>query len=73
MSENNENEHPPLNPPLKKRFMLRCPRCRWARIINNQKTDLDDLIYIKPNCAGCGKIKKYKCIKCGTPCPLKKI
>lgn len=56
-----------------KNFVLRCPRCRWARTTSGLASDLTDLIHIKPTCNSCGKLKKYKCPKCGTACPLKRI
>ncbi len=59
--------------PTPKNFALRCPNCRWGRLSTGTKDDLVDLSYIKPTCAGCGKIRKYRCPKCGSPCPLKRI
>jgi hypothetical protein len=56
-----------------KNFAIRCLKCRWARLSSGLTVDLQDLIEVKSNCAGCGKFKKYKCPKCGTACPLKRI
>lgn len=68
MSEDNvEQSSAPKN------FVLSCPNCRWSRTSSGITKDLADLIYIKPTCQGCGKIKKYRCPKCGGACPLKRI
>lgn len=56
-----------------KNFQLKCIQCGWARTSSGLTTDLSDLIYIKPSCKGCGRYRKYKCPKCGAPCPLKRI
>lgn len=72
MSEE-ENELNAEQSSAPKNFVLRCPRCRWARTTSGLTTDLADLTYIKPTCVRCGKLKKYKCPKCGTACPLKRI
>lgn len=75
MNENNDapEHYEPEDSSAPKNFALRCPSCRWARITSGLATDLQDLLVIKPTCQNCGKFRKYKCPKCGTACPLKRI
>jgi|GEM_PF-2321999 len=54
-------------------FFLRCPKCSWAKLSSGLTSDLVDLVNVKTTCKGCGKFRKYKCPKCGTSCPLKRI
>ena len=63
----NKNDLTPKN------FQLKCIKCGWSRASSGITEDLSDLTYIKPNCNGCGRYRKYKCPKCGTACPLKRI
>lgn len=53
-----------------KNFMIRCPKCRWARPSSGLKADLTDLYEIKPGCRTCGKWRKFRCKKCGAPSPM---
>lgn len=68
-----ENENDIENSSAPKNFAIRCPRCRWARLSSGVSSDLADLVYVKPTCAGCGKVRKYRCPKCGTASPLQRI
>lgn len=56
-----------------KTFFIRCPRCRWARISSGVKADVSDLFEIDAGCKTCGKWRKFKCPKCGTSSPMKRI
>lgn len=75
MSQNEElsGNYDPEKSSAPQNFVLRCARCRWARMSSGLGVDLKDLLEIKPNCANCGKFKKYKCPKCGMACPLKRV
>ena len=56
-----------------KNFMIRCPRCCWARLSSGTKEDLEDLHEINPNCVNCGKWRKFRCQNCGSPAMMKRI
>lgn len=56
-----------------KNFFIRCPRCRWARISSGLKDDLADLNEINAGCVNCGKWRKFRCPKCGTPSTMQRI
>jgi hypothetical protein len=69
----NEEQYTPEESSAPRNFVLRCPKCRWARITSGLKVDLEDLTYIEPTCVGCGKFRQYRCPKCGAACPLKRM
>jgi len=46
------------------RFIIRCPKCRWARMTSGISTELQDLREIK-TCNNCGGPRKFRCPKCG--------
>ena len=80
----NGEERPPAEPKeeyvpeedtsgVPKNFMIRCPRCRWARITSGIKTDITDLNEIEPGCTNCGKWRRFKCPKCGMTSQMKRI
>ena len=56
-----------------KNFVIRCPRCRWARITSGVAQDITDLHEIDPNCVNCGKWRRFKCPKCGRSSPMTRI
>lgn len=56
-----------------KNFVIRCPRCRWARLSSGLKDDLVDLHEIAPGCVNCGKWRKFQCPNCGTHSMMKRI
>lgn len=55
-----------------KNFMLRCQKCRWARMSSGTKDDLADMHEIK-NCPTCGKTRKFRCMKCGGNVHLNRV
>lgn len=61
------------NTGVEKNFIIRCGRCRWARLSSGLSADLADLHEIKANCNGCGKWREFKCPKCGMRCKMKRI
>jgi hypothetical protein len=63
----------PNNSGAPKNFVIRCPKCSWSRISSGLKVDLTDINEIKPNCATCGKHRKFQCMKCGAPAHMKRI
>lgn len=67
--ENQENDEFSIP----KNFMLRCIKCGWGRTTTGLPSDLSDLVYVKSSCKGCGKFKRYRCPKCNTACPMKKV
>lgn len=73
MKKDIEYEPEPDNSGVEKKFMIRCPRCRWARISSGVKADIQDLDEIKEHCSDCGKFRRFKCKSCGMPSPMKRI
>ena len=80
----NEEERPAVNPKeeyvpeesksgVPKNFIIRCPRCRWARITSGISEDITDLNEIDANCINCGKWRKFKCPKCGMPSQMRRL
>ena len=61
------------NTGVPKNFIIRCHRCRWARISSGVSSDLSDLNEIKSGCINCGKFRSFKCPKCGMPSKMKRI
>ncbi len=49
---------------MEKNFILRCSRCRWARMSTGLSSDFIDLREIK-GCNNCGKPRTFKCPTCG--------
>ena len=49
---------------MEKNFIIRCLKCRWARMSTGLSEDLTDLTEIK-TCYNCGKPRAFKCPKCG--------
>lgn len=47
-----------------KNFIIRCPKCRWARMSTGISEDLKDLHEIK-TCVNCGKPRQFRCPQCG--------
>jgi len=56
-----------------KNFVIRCLRCRWARITSGIASDITDLNEVNQGCVNCGKWRKFKCPKCGMPSPMKRL
>jgi hypothetical protein len=56
-----------------KNFVIRCARCRWARLSSGLSMDTADLKEVKANCKGCGKWRKFYCPKCSTPSIMKRF
>jgi|688.fasta_scaffold00185_120 hypothetical protein len=56
-----------------KNFMIRCHKCRWARLSTGLTSDLTDLTEIKNNCSTCGSKRQFKCPKCGLPAKMDRI
>ena len=55
-----------------KNFILRCQKCRWARLSTGLSEDLKDL-HEYVSCANCGKIRTFRCPKCGQTVKLIRI
>lgn len=49
---------------MDKNFIIRCPKCRWARMSTGLSEDLKDLREIK-TCSNCGGARKFRCPQCG--------
>jgi len=58
---------------VEKNFIIRCPRCRWARISSGIATDIEDLNEIDPGCINCGKWRRFKCPKCGMASTMRRL
>ena len=61
------------NSGVPKNFIIRCPRCRWARITSGIAQDMEDLNEVDKNCINCGKWRKFKCPKCGMPSQMRRL
>lgn len=68
-----EYEPEPDNSGVPKNFIIRCPRCRWARITSGVVADIADLNEDKTSCPTCGKWRRFKCPKCGMHAPMKRV
>lgn len=53
-------------------FILRCLKCRWARMSTGLSSDLADLHEIK-TCSSCGGPRKFRCPKCGQNAKLIRV
>ena len=74
MTEPKEEYHPEESVSgVPKNFVIRCLRCRWARITSGVAADITDLNEVNPGCTTCGKWRKFKCPKCGMGCPMKRL
>lgn len=57
---------------MEKNFILRCAKCRWARMSTGLSSDLADLKENK-GCESCGKGRNFKCPKCGQNVKLLRV
>jgi hypothetical protein len=55
-----------------KNFILRCQKCRWARMSTGLSEDLKDL-HEYSTCASCGKPRTFRCQKCGQTVKLTRV
>jgi hypothetical protein len=69
----NQYEPEANNTGVAKNFMIRCPRCRWARLSSGVAADLADLHEVNQGCVNCGKWRQFKCPKCGRNSPMKRM
>lgn len=69
----NTYEPEPNNTGAPKNFMIRCPKCRWARISSGLDADMIDMHEINRGCRTCGKWRKFHCKRCGTPAAMVRI
>jgi len=53
--------------------MIRCLKCRWAKMTTGTSEDLKDLYEIKNNCSNCGKKRQFRCLKCGQPATMIRV
>lgn len=61
------------NSGVPKNFVIRCPRCRWARLSSGVKADIGDL-YENNQSGWKGHVtRNFRCPKCGTPAPMTRI
>ena len=58
---------------MEKNFIVRCHKCRWARMSTGLSSDLADLHEINNSCSNCGKARQFKCPKCGRPAKLTRV
>ena len=57
---------------MENKFIIRCPKCRWARMSTGLTKDLQDLHEYK-SCLNCGKIRSFRCIKCGNIAKMTRV
>ena len=58
---------------MEKRFMIRCPKCRWAETSTGISAELKHLREVPNNCPNCGKNRVFACPKCGNSAAMKRI
>lgn len=56
---------------MEKNFILRCPKCRWARMSTGLSEDLKDLKEYS-SCVNCGG-RKFRCPECGQIAKLARV
>jgi hypothetical protein len=57
---------------MEKNFIVRCGKCRWARMSTGLSSDLADLKEIN-NCVNCGKPRTFRCPQCGQNAKLTRV
>lgn len=72
-AEPKEYEQESPNSGAPKNFIIRCPRCRWARLSSGVAVDIKDLVEVNPGCKTCGKWRKFRCPKCGMPSTMRRL
>lgn len=63
----------PTPPPKIVRFIIRCPKCRWAEMTSGISTDLVHLHEVQNSCSSCGKPRAFKCPTCGATAQMKRV
>lgn len=58
---------------MDKNFIVRCHKCRWAKVTSGLKRDLEDLVEIPSNCSNCGKPREFRCPNCGLVAKMNRI
>ena len=53
-------------------FILRCPKCRWAKMTTGLSEDLKSLREIS-TCASCGGGRKFRCPECGSIAKMTRV
>ncbi len=56
-----------------RRFMIRCPKCRWAKVTTGREDELKGLSEVKNNCTNCGKPRTFRCPLCGSFSQMKRL
>lgn len=57
---------------MENKFIIRCLKCRWAKLSTGLSNDLQDLKEIE-SCESCGKPRAFRCPKCGLPAKMTRI
>lgn len=57
---------------MEKNFILRCQKCRWARMSTGLSDDLKDL-HEYTSCLNCGKPRTFRCPQCGQIAKLTRV
>lgn len=70
--ENVSDEAPVNVDNTPKNFVLRCVKCRWARMSTGLTEDLNDLRETT-GCSNCGKPRQFRCPKCGQTAKLMRV
>lgn len=55
-----------------KRYIIRCGKCRWARMSNGLSSDVTELKEIK-KCHNCGGPRQFRCPRCGQTAKMTRV
>jgi hypothetical protein len=53
--------------------MIRCPKCRWAKVTTGREDEIKDLSEVKNSCTNCGKPRTFRCPLCGSFSQMKRL
>ena len=58
---------------MEQKFIIRCLKCRWAKLTTGISSDLAELTEIPSSCSKCGRPREFRCPKCGRVAKMTRI